>query len=232
MKKIRIKILYRLFAYLSDKTNGFAPFVKYKLTLGALLIGIGACSNPTGKTQSVTTIDDEDDQETETPTCYEQILPPVISDTSAEVNNIEKSSEKKINKNEIIPVEEIEPMIITCYDVAVVPEEPDVVQTTDEIFRTVDTMPHFPGGEKALTEFIQKNLRYPETDTDVQGRVVIRFVVEKDGEISNIEILRSLASEFDKEAVRIIQLMPKWVPGKQNGKPARVYYTLPIRFIP
>ena len=79
-------------------------------------------------------------------------------------------------------------------------------------------------------KFIQDNLKYPNTESCVQGRVIVRFIVTKTGSIENIEVVRSLEPSFDKEAVRVIKLMPKWIPGKQNGVNVSVYFTLPINF--
>ena len=100
----------------------------------------------------------------------------------------------------------------------------------EEVFVGVEQQPQFPGGEKELMKYIQENLKYPVTDTDVVGRVIIRFVVAKDGSVKDVTVLRGLTPEFDKEAVRVIQSMPKWIPGKQNGMPVAVYYTIPIVF--
>ncbi len=103
---------------------------------------------------------------------------------------------------------------------------------TDKIVDYVDQMPTYPGGDTELMEFLQKNLVYPVVDQEMgtQGAVRVRFVVEKDGSIGTVDILRSLSPNCDKEAVRVIKKMPKWIPGKQNGVPVRVYYNLPVRF--
>ena len=112
------------------------------------------------------------------------------------------------------------------------PEFPNKETEQDIVFTVVEQMPQFPGGEAAMRKFISENLRYPKyaVDNGIQGRVVVRFIVQKDGSIRNIEVLRSLDKSLDQEAVRVIQLMPKWIPGKQNGKPVDVYFILPIVF--
>jgi protein TonB len=92
----------------------------------------------------------------------------------------------------------------------------------------VDLMPEPFGGAAAWSKFIQKTLRYPETD--MEGRVTISFIVEKDGHLSDIQILKGVSAELDREAVRVIKLAPAWKPGKQNGQPVRVRYTIPIVF--
>ena len=92
--------------------------------------------------------------------------------------------------------------------------------------------PSFPGGDWKLEKFINKNLKYPQKawDSNVQGRVVVSFIIEKDGSLTEIKVVRSLSSDTDEEALRIINKSPKWIPGKQAGQPVRVLFTLPILF--
>ena len=101
-----------------------------------------------------------------------------------------------------------------------------------KVFDVVEQMPHFPGGDAALMQFLRENIKYPETaeKNGIQGRVICTFVVENDGSVSDVQILRSVDDALDKEAVRVIQAMPTWVPGKQNGEPVFVKFTLPITF--
>ena len=101
-----------------------------------------------------------------------------------------------------------------------------------EIFEVVEQNPEFPGGEKALMEWLQKNLKYPSaaSDNGIQGRVMVRFVVNKDGSVVEPKVLRPVDPLLDKEAMRVVQAMPKWKPGKQRGKAVRVYFTLPVTF--
>ena len=96
--------------------------------------------------------------------------------------------------------------------------------------RVCEQMPQFPGGEDALYKFIRLNLKYPVSEPQLQGKVICRFIVNADGSVSNPEIIRSLDPEYDKEAIRIVSSFPKFIPGKQNGKNVRIYYTLPIPF--
>jgi len=100
------------------------------------------------------------------------------------------------------------------------------------VFNTVEVMPIFPGGEKAMHKFISDNLKYPvkAVEGKVQGRVVVRFIVSKEGNITDTEVVRSLSAETDAEALRVMKMMPKWTPGKQNGAAVDVYFTLPIVF--
>lgn len=94
----------------------------------------------------------------------------------------------------------------------------------------VEVMPQYPGGEQALLAFIKNNLRYPQSDaqTGTQGRVTIRFVVNRLGQVCDITVIRGLSPGCDAEAVRVIKMMPNWIPGKHKGNPVSVYYTLPV----
>ena len=95
----------------------------------------------------------------------------------------------------------------------------------------IEQMPTLPGREDTLFKFISRNLKYPVSEPHLQGKVICRFIVNRDGSVSNPEIIRSLDPEYDKEAIRIVKSLPKFISGKQNGKNVRVYYTLPITFI-
>ena len=99
-------------------------------------------------------------------------------------------------------------------------------------YEMVEQMPSFPGGAQELLQYIAKNLKYPTIaqENGVQGRVICQFVVARDGSVQNVRVVRSLDPYCDKEAIRVIQSLPKWIPGKQNGKTVPVYYTLPIVF--
>jgi len=101
-----------------------------------------------------------------------------------------------------------------------------------EIFKVVESMPGFPGGEAALYTFLANNMKYPEMAkaAGISGKVYITFVVETDGSITDVKILRGIGGGCDEEAVRVIQSMPSWTPGKQRNMPVRVQYVLDIKF--
>lgn len=109
---------------------------------------------------------------------------------------------------------------------------PEVPTDDNHLFQVVECMPEFPGGMKRCMDFIQKEMRYPEEakNAGIQGRVILQFIIEKDGTPAQPRIVRSVHPLLDKEALRIIRQMPKWTPGKQDGKPQRVLYTIPISF--
>lgn len=96
----------------------------------------------------------------------------------------------------------------------------------------VEQMPSFPGGEAELMKFIGDNLRYPTSASElgIEGRVTIRFVVSKTGEVKDVEVIRGLDPACDKEAIRVVKMMPNWIPGRQNGRNVPVYFTLPILY--
>lgn len=105
-------------------------------------------------------------------------------------------------------------------------------QTPKKIYTAVEKHASFPGGDVALFSFLHRNLRYPEQAQidSIQGRVIVRFVVNEEGSIEQVSIAKSVSEELDQEAVRVIKLMPKWEPGLNNGTPVSTYFTLPITF--
>ena len=136
-----------------------------------------------------------------------------------------------------VEVEEIEINTEDDKDVEVViapPVEAPVEEEEEEvIFVVVESMPEFPGGQQAMMRYIGENIKYPviAQENGIQGRVICQFVIEKDGKVTDIQVVRSSGEpSLDKEAVRVINSMPKWKPGKQRGKPVRVKYTLPVNF--
>jgi protein TonB len=113
----------------------------------------------------------------------------------------------------------------------VVDEVPPKVEET-KVFDVVEQMPQFKGGDAALMDYLNKNIKYPviAEENGIQGRVVTTFVVERDGSITDVKVIKSVDPSLDKEAVRVVKSMPKWNPGKQNGSAVRVKFTLPVTF--
>ena len=109
-------------------------------------------------------------------------------------------------------------------------------QNTDtpcgKVFQVVEQMPQFPGGQAAMMKFIADSLRYPSVacESRIEGRVVVQFVVDCEGNILNPLVVWSVDPLLDREAIRLVKLMPKWIPGRQNGKPVNVVCLVPIRF--
>lgn len=112
------------------------------------------------------------------------------------------------------------------------PPKPKVEEVTDEVFVVVEQNPEFPGGLTAMMKFLSDNIRYPviAQENGIQGRVVCNFVVERDGSITDVQVARGIDPSLDREAVRVIQSMPRWTPGKQRGQAVRVRFTLPVAF--
>ena len=102
----------------------------------------------------------------------------------------------------------------------------------EEIFMVVEDAPEFPGGVQALLDYLRKNIKYPQIcrENNIQGRVLVSFVVNKDGAIVDPQVVKSVNPSLDKEALRVISGMPNWKPGSQRGKPVRVKYTVPVNF--
>ena len=107
-----------------------------------------------------------------------------------------------------------------------------VSQSNQSVFDSVEQMPEFPGGMSALIDFLSSNIKYPEDaiKQNVGGRVMVMFVVETDGSISNVRVARTVFPSLDSEAIRVVKSMPKWKPGKEKGRVVRVNYTLPVIF--
>ena len=117
---------------------------------------------------------------------------------------------------------------IDDYDVVTVEPEPE----EEEIFMVVEDQPEFPGCTAALLVYLRKNIKYPAIcrENNIQGRVLVTFIVNKDGAIVEPEVVKSVNPSLDKEALRVISQMPNWKPGSQRGKPVRVKYTVPVNF--
>lgn len=112
------------------------------------------------------------------------------------------------------------------------PPQPKEEEVTEEIFVVVEEQPEYPGGNAAMMRFLSDNIRYPviAQENGIQGRVICNFVVERDGSITDVQVVRGVDPSLDKEAVRVIQQMPRWKPGKQRGQAVRVRFTLPVVF--
>ena len=112
----------------------------------------------------------------------------------------------------------------------VVDEKPKEEET--KVFDVVEQMPSFPGGQAALLEYLSKNIKYPVVaeENGIQGRVIVTVVVERDGSITDVRVVKSVDPSLDKEAQRVVRSMPHWIPGKQNGSAVRVKYTVPVTF--
>jgi len=129
-------------------------------------------------------------------------------------NNIPMNSDLKVNSKEAVVKDSIK-----SYE-------------NEKVYDGYEQNPQFPGGDKALLDFIYKNLKYPESaiKADIQGKVMLRFVITITGEVDKVEIIRSLQPDCDKEAIRVVKMLPKFIPGKYRGKPESRWYILPVTF--
>ena len=102
----------------------------------------------------------------------------------------------------------------------------------DKVLEKAEVMPQFPGGDQAMMKFVSENVQYPEEakEKEISGRVMVGFIVEKDGSISDVKVVKGIGGGCDEEAVRVVKAMPKWKPGKEKGKPVRVSYMMPFTF--
>jgi protein TonB len=167
--------------------------------------------------------------------------PPVVSTVKFTPPVIKKDEEVR-EEEEIPDQKELEDVVIaektvvgnTNVEVLQEVEAPSAVGEVveDKIFTFVEQQPSFPGGESELNKFIKKNLKYPPAAlrNGLEGLVVVQFVVNREGEISDVQVVKKLGGGTDEEAMRVVKMMPKFAPAKQNGRPVSFRYTLPVRF--
>ena len=105
-------------------------------------------------------------------------------------------------------------------------------KANDKVLEKAEVMPEYPGGDQAMMDFVAKNVQYPQEarDKEISGRVLVSFIVEKDGSIADVKVVKGIGGGCDEEAVRVVKAMPKWKPGKDKGKPVRVSYMMPFTF--
>ena len=152
--------------------------------------------------------------------------PPAVQEVEV-LNVVEDDVETETIEINTEDEKDVEVVIAPPVEAPVEEEEEEV------IFMVVETMPEFPGGQQALFKYLGENVKYPviAQENGIQGRVICQFVVNKDGSIVDVVVVRSSGEpSLDKEALRVINSMPKWKPGKQRGKPVRVKYTVPVNF--
>ena len=142
-----------------------------------------------------------------------------------------QKSDKAVGAFTVEGNDEVGGAVLKAKEEIAAPEPPKHVEE-DKVFDIVEQQPLFPGGQGALMQFLHDNIKYPVVaqENGVQGRVTVQFVVEKDGSITDVHVLRGVDPSLDKEAVRVVKSMPRWTPGKQNGTTVRVNYRLPVLF--
>ena len=153
----------------------------------------------------------------------------VKEEDEIKLDEVEKS-DKAVGAFNVQGNDEVGGEVLKAKEEIKAPEPPKVEE--EKVFDVVEQMPSFPGGTTALMKFLNENIHYPVVaqENGVQGRVVVSFVVERDGHITDVQIARSVDPSLDKEAQRVVKSMPKWIPGKQNGSAVRVKFNVPVSF--
>ena len=166
-----------------------------------------------------------------------KLTPPVIKKDDEVKPEEELKSQEDLNKTntaigsfDVKGNDETGGEVLKAKEVIAQPEPPKEEET--KVFDVVEVMPTFPGGQQALFEWLSKNIKYPVVaeENGVQGRVIVTFVVERNGSITDVQVAKSVDPSLDKEAVRVVKAMPHWIPGKQNGSAVRVKFTVPVTF--
>jgi protein TonB len=154
----------------------------------------------------------------------------VNEEEEIKLDEIEKSN-KAIGALTVEGTDEVGGEVLKIRDEIAPPEPPKAVED-NKIFEVVEQKPSFPGGDAALMSWLSQNIKYPSiaAEMGVQGRVIVQFVVEKDGSITDVKIAKSVDPSLDKEAARVIKSMPQWIAGRQNGSAVRVRFTVPVTF--
>ena len=155
--------------------------------------------------------------------------PPPPPPKAADILNIVDDDVELDDELEIMDTEMDQDQMVDFSDIVMEEEE----RETGEVFMIVEEMPEFPGGNAALMKYLANAVKFPviAQENGIQGRVYVQFVISAKGEVTNAVILRGVDSSLDKEALRVVQNMPKWKPGKQRNRPVRVSYTVPINFV-
>ena len=154
----------------------------------------------------------------------------VKEEDEIKLDEIEKSN-KAIGALTVEGNDEVGGEVLQLREQIAAPEPPKPAEE-NKVHDFVEQMPSFPGGMGALMSWLSQNIKYPviAAENGVEGRVIVQFVVEKDGSVNGVKVVRGKDPSLDKEAVRVVSKMPKWNPGKQNGQHVRVWYTLPVKF--
>ena len=159
-------------------------------------------------------------------------IPPPRSNVQSTIIEIVEN-ETEVTTDIEVDVEANQETVVQEWIPPAIIEQEDEEEEEEPVFVVVESMPEFPGGEVARLQYLSENLQYPTLarEAGISGAVYVSFVVEKDGQISNIRILRGIGGGCDEEALRVVSEMPKWIPGRQRNIPVRVQFNMPIRFI-
>ena len=221
-----------------DEQSFFEKYWKYGLVGIIIIFGIYFCSN-WNSSSSTPQYDEEFDTLAVDSLAVDSVADEVVNNVHKPAKKNEKVLKEELNHKQI-DSKQSSPSLSPINNSA---QSPSTASTTNEkltastpegskVFDVVEEMPSFPGGPSALFQFLSANIQYPATaeENGIQGRVIVTFVVERDGSITDVKVVKSVDPSLDKEAVRVIKNMPRWQPGKQNGSAVRVKYTTPVTF--
>lgn len=163
-----------------------------------------------------------------------RFVPPIIAADDQVADDIEVHTQDDLmeSRDQISIADVMGDDDINGIDIAELEEQKVIIEEKPKVFEIVEQMPSFPGGEAEMLKWIGANLNYPVVaqEAGIQGRVVVRFVVTKTGNVEDVQVLRGIDKSCDQEAMRVVKAMPKWNPGRQNGEAVAVYFNLPILF--
>ncbi len=221
-------------ADLENKKNLFF-LLGLVISLGVILAAFEYKTAPS-KAESLGQIQVQEVEEEIIPITREQEVQPPPPPPPPQVVEVLNIVDDDVDIHDELMIEDTEATADMMIDVAPVISTQAVEEEEEEeaqVFFIVEDMPEFPGGELALRQFIANAIKYPviAQENGIQGRVYVTFVVNTDGSIADAKIARGVDPSIDKEALRVVNTLPKWKPGKQRGKPVRVSYTVPINFV-
>lgn len=218
-------------ADLENKRNVFF-MLGLVVALGVTLLAFEWTSKP-AKADSLGSVHAQEVEEEIIPITREQEIKPPPPPPPPKVVEVLNIVDDDVEIEDELEIEDTEADDETVIDVAPVIATEEEEEETAEVFFIVEDMPEFPGGDLALRKYIATNVKYPviAQENGIQGKVYVTFVVGKDGSVYNAGIARGVDPSLDKEALRVVNSLPRWKPGKQRGKPVNVSYTVPINFV-
>ena len=214
-----------------EKGKGTSLLIGFVIALGVMFVALEWTQREVEDNSELYTVKDVSLNEEMIPITLPEkktVPPPPAAVTKADIIEIVED-DADIEEDIMASTEDnTEWVDLDDYDVVEVEPEPE----EEEIFMVVEDQPEFPGGTAALLDYLRKNIKYPAIcrENNIQGRVLVTFIVNKDGAIVEPEVVKSVNPSLDKEALRVISQMPNWKPGSQRGKPVRVKYTVPVNF--
>ncbi|MEN6453649.1 MAG: energy transducer TonB [Prolixibacteraceae bacterium] len=218
-------------ADLENKRNTFVQI--------GLVISLGLCllafewTSKVEKAASLGTVATQEVEDEIIPITRQEEVKPPPPPPPPKVVEVLNIVDNETDIDEELDIQDTEADDKTVIDVAPIIKQEEEKAEDSQVFFIVEDMPEFPGGELALRKFIANAIKYPviAQENGIQGKVYVNFVVDKDGSITNAKIARGVDPSLDKEALRVVNSLPKWKPGMQRGKPVKVSYTVPISFV-